>query len=85
MTVLFNGDVTPCCVDWSHKLVTGNIKNSSLDEIWNEYTNVLRKQHINGKIEKDSPCNDCNYMLGMKHGDLENIDSIQEKLKSIYN
>ena len=84
MTILFNGDVTPCCVDWSHKLVSGNLNDYTLDEIWNKKSNKLRNDHINGNIKKDSPCYDCNYMLGMKHGDLENIDSISEKLKGMY-
>ena len=29
VTVLYNGDVTPCCVDWTHKLVAGNISGNS--------------------------------------------------------
>ena len=82
LTVLFNGDVTPCCVDWSHKLVVGNVKNESLDELWNKQTNPLRKDHIEGNIGKDSPCFNCNYALG--HGELEDIDSIKDRLRELY-
>ena len=80
--ILFNGDVTPCCVDWSHKLVVGNVKNESLDELWNKQANPLRKDHIEGNIGKDSPCFNCNYALG--HGELEDIDSITDRLRELY-
>lgn len=33
--VLWNGDVVLCCVDWERRHVFGNIKDSSLREIWN--------------------------------------------------
>ncbi|MEK9709827.1 MAG: SPASM domain-containing protein, partial [Alphaproteobacteria bacterium] len=61
LTVLFNGDVTPCCVDWSHKLVVGNIKKHSLDEIWNKLANKLRLDHLSNSINEESPCFDCDY------------------------
>ena len=82
LTILFNGDVTPCCVDWSHKLVVGNVKNESLDDLWNKQANPLRKDHIEGNIGKDSPCFNCNYALS--HGELENIDSITDRLRELY-
>lgn len=30
-----HGNMYPCCNEWSHKLMLGNIKNMSLQEIWN--------------------------------------------------
>ena len=61
LTVLFNGDVTPCCVDWSHKLVVGNINSESLDHIWNSLCNKIRHQHIKNSFDDDSPCIKCDY------------------------
>lgn len=61
MTILFNGDVTPCCVDWSHQLVVANIEEHSLDHIWNSLTNKLRRQHISNQIPPSSACFDCDY------------------------
>jgi len=45
-----NGAVKPCCVyDFYHDL--GNIKNNSLEEIWNnEKTKSLRRKFLNGEI-----------------------------------
>ena len=49
------------CVGWSHKLVVGNIKKHSLDEILNKLTNKLRLDHISNSINEESPCFDCDY------------------------
>lgn len=35
MHILSDGRVIFCCQDWSHSLVVGNIKNNTIDEIWN--------------------------------------------------
>ena len=46
----------PCCVDWSHKLVVGNVNSESLDHIWNSLCNKIRHQHIKNSFVEDSPC-----------------------------
>lgn len=83
MTVLHNGDVTPCCVDWSHKLVQGNVMNESLDKIWNQNCNKLRLDHINNKIKRNSPCFNCEYLEQMSEED--SLDGEEKKLLAIYN
>ncbi len=82
MTVLFNGDVTPCCVDWSHKLIQGNVMNESLDKIWNQNCNKLRLNHINNKVEKNSPCYNCEYLEQMTEND--SLEGKEEELLGIY-
>ena len=65
LTILFNGDLTPCCVDWTHRLVIGNIHDSSLDELWNgSEINKQRTDQILQRISPSSPCFDCSYRLG---------------------
>ncbi len=83
MTVLHNGDVTPCCVDWSHKLVQGNVMNESLDKIWNKNCNDLRLNHLNNKIEKSSPCFNCEYLEQMTEND--SLEGKEKELLGIYN
>ena len=34
MHILANGDVIFCCQDWKHNFVVGNLKNSTIKEIW---------------------------------------------------
>ena len=42
MHILSDGRVIFCCQDWSHSLVVGNIKNNTIEEIWNgeSYSNA---------------------------------------------
>lgn len=35
LSIAWDGDVVPCCFDYDKKLVLGNVKTQSLDEIWN--------------------------------------------------
>lgn len=81
LTVLFNGDVTPCCVDWSHKLVIGNINKNSLDHIWNVLGNKIRHQHIAGEFDSGSPCTNCDYMHRVtKYDKIYNDDNFLNKI-----
>jgi len=82
LSILFNGDVTACCVDWSHKLVSGNVNNSSIDEIWNKSTNKLRLDHLNHKVDKNSPCHNCHYLLGYQEHEI--LDGEENRLKKYY-
>ena len=83
LTILFNGDVTPCCVDWSHKLVIGNIMDNSLDYIWNNNANFIRHQHIKGQFVENSPCNNCDYMF--RSSKFDKLFNKDKKLNEIYN
>ena len=82
LTVLFNGDVTPCCVDWSHKLVVGNINSESLDHIWNSLCNKIRHQHIKNLFPEDSPCIKCDYKS--KRTKYDKIYNQNNSLNKIY-
>lgn len=35
LPILYNGDAVICCMDWRREVVLGNVKNSSIYEIWN--------------------------------------------------
>ena len=82
LTVLFNGDITPCCVDWGHKLVAGNLRKVSLDKLWNKDCNPLRNQHLSHNIKKDSPCISCSYLQGIKKNEV--LDGAETELMKIY-
>jgi radical SAM protein with 4Fe4S-binding SPASM domain len=57
-----DGKVSACCMDWDQSLLTGDIQNQTLEEIWNGGEQKrLRKTHIEKK-EADIPlCKTCNY------------------------
>ena len=58
--VLNDGRVSACCRDYNGELIIGNIKKSSLLDIWhsNEYE-TLRQHHLKGEIDAISLCRDC--------------------------
>ena len=60
MYVWYDGKINPCDFDYKSFLSVGNIKNNSLEEIWNsnEY-NSLRKKHIEKKRSDCFPCDRC--------------------------
>jgi radical SAM protein with 4Fe4S-binding SPASM domain len=60
MFVLWNGDVSACCLDYDGKLIFGNVRESSLKHIWyGEKAWTLRNKHLNGDIEDIFQCQNC--------------------------
>ena len=49
--ILWNGDCVLCCVDWERTTVMGNVRSSSLKEVWNNeaYRNY-RRNYLAGRI-----------------------------------
>jgi len=49
----WNGDVTPCIVDYDSRYIVGNLKKSSVLEIWNnDKMQFFRDCHINKKFDE---------------------------------
>ncbi len=60
--VLRNGDVCVCCVDYSGKIVFGNIKDQSLSDIWNgQALTDFREMHLQRKRDSHFECSKCDY------------------------
>ncbi len=61
MVINYDGLVTVCCKDFNCSMIMGDVKNNSLQEIWNskEYIN-FRDMHISGKRDKIDFCRICN-------------------------
>lgn len=60
MTVLVNGDVALCCLDYSGKVVLGNINDGKMTDIWNNARyNELRKLHRESRQDEISTCANC--------------------------
>lgn len=60
MFVMWDGVVTPCCVDNDRDLAMGDAKKDKLKDIWhNEKYERLRKTHANGKYYKIPLCRRC--------------------------
>lgn len=60
-----NGDVTPCCAMFSSYLKLGNIKESSLYDLWNSRkARDLRKLHAEGRYNENEVCLKCSKAGG---------------------
>jgi radical SAM protein with 4Fe4S-binding SPASM domain len=60
MNILFNGDVIICCHDWNRATVVGNVRTSSLREIWNsEKMNETRRLILRKRYEQLDSCRGC--------------------------
>ncbi len=56
----WDGEVVICCDDVDRKTVLGNVKNTSLHEIWaGEALKKYRQYHLNGEYEKIPICKNC--------------------------
>jgi radical SAM protein with 4Fe4S-binding SPASM domain len=60
MNILFNGDVIICFNDWYRATVVGNIRTSSLREIWNsQRMNEIRRLILRKRYEQLDSCKGC--------------------------
>jgi radical SAM protein with 4Fe4S-binding SPASM domain len=60
MTVLVNGDVALCCLDYSGKEILGNVNDHPMVEIWNNTRyNDLRQLHRESRQNEISLCGNC--------------------------
>ena len=60
MTVLVNGDVALCCLDYSAKEVLGNVMDAPMLDIWNNARyNELRKLHRESRQSEIPLCSNC--------------------------
>lgn len=60
MSIMSDGSVIVCCVDWSRKTYIGNVNENSLLEIWNgKLLHNFRMLHLQGKRELNEACANC--------------------------
>lgn len=63
MNVIFNGDAIICSHDWDRATVIGNLRNSSLKEIWNsERMNQIRRLMLKKRFEQIDSCKGCSVV-----------------------
>ena len=57
LTIMADGNVVPCTQISNNEIVLGNVKENTLEEIWNskKYKN-FRQMHIDGKFPKGHKC-----------------------------
>jgi radical SAM protein with 4Fe4S-binding SPASM domain len=66
MTVAWDGDVLPCCMDYNKRLVLGNIKEQTLTEIWNGgRMRELRREFLGNHVTNPL-CRNCDGLRSQK-------------------
>ena len=59
VTIAWDGSVLPCCMDYNKKMILGNIKDQSLEEIWNgPKMKSLRREFLSGVVTNPL-CKNC--------------------------
>ena len=72
MSINSDGIVSLCFLDWSKKLLIGDVRDESVADIWNgEKMKVYRKMFLDGKRKGHPICGDCGQM---SHGMPDNLD-----------
>jgi radical SAM protein with 4Fe4S-binding SPASM domain len=80
-----DGLVSVCFLDWARKMIVGDLKTESIEEVWNGCKmKRYRKLMLDGNRKKHPECANCGQMT---HGNPDNIDSfrniISDNLKNI--
>ena len=74
-TLVIHSDlkVSVCCVDWSKALVVGDLKNSTLRDIWHgPKLLAIQEAHIQRRRSQLPSCRNCTYL----HTSPDNIDEL---------
>lgn len=61
LTILWDGRVVPCCLDYDGKLILGDVNKETLTQIWHK-SRWIRKAHRNLNFSM-IPCRDCNQNI----------------------
>lgn len=62
--ILVNGDVILCCNDYNHVMILGNIKESSIKDIWNgEKYKKIRELFYKKRFDEIPICRDCTFIM----------------------
>jgi len=69
LSIIEDGRVSPCCVDYDQELILGDVNKQSLKEIWNSFKlKKIREIHKNGEFYKIKTCANCEKALNADQG-----------------
>ena len=73
-----DGAVSVCFLDWSHKMIVGDVLKQSVQSIWEgKEMRAYRKMFLQGDRKKHNVCGGCGQM---SHGMPDNIDPFKDDL-----
>ena len=82
-SLLDNGNVAPCCPPWVNGYTYGNLKESSMEEVWNsEKAQEFRRSILDGSFkycnEKSCP------LLQLKIGEVSTLEKMKQENPIVY-
>ncbi len=82
MVINASGTVSACCPDWEEKLIIGDIRHQSLNEIWKgEKLRALQLSHLKGYRKENKICENCGHI---KYCQVDDIDEFSTLLLDRY-
>lgn len=64
LMVYADGNVHPCCSDYTNELVLGTLTTQTIEDIWNsKKLNYIRKKHLEGKFYEIPACAKCEFAI----------------------
>ena len=78
MSINSDGIVSLCFLDWSRKLIIGDIRSESVKEVWqSRKMREFQKMFLDGKRKKHPVCGECGQL---SHGMPDNLDPYREQI-----
>ncbi|MFC1895473.1 radical SAM/SPASM domain-containing protein [Thermodesulfobacteriota bacterium] len=83
LAINFNGTVSLCQVDWAHAVILGNVRKSSVREIWKgQNIHNYRMKMLYGQRDSIEPCEDCHFIQG--EPEVSELDHVANELIEVY-
>jgi len=83
LAINFDGQVSVCCVDWSFGTIVGDLREQTLEEVWNgEALRRFRLTHLAGRRDSIRVCAECQYVKGAPES--RDLDAHVERLRPLY-
>jgi len=83
LAINFNGDISMCCVDWSHGTSVGNAATDNVVAVWNgTRLRHSRLLHLQGRRDEIEACRGCHYVKGVSM--VDDLDEQSDRLISAF-
>jgi len=74
ISIRWDGSVSLCCHDWGDEYHIGNVKDMTIEEIWNSERFEVARKFLQNKLRVFNPCSGCDIDSGSRSGLLPKYD-----------
>lgn len=83
MAINFDGTVAPCCDDWTHGLIVGDLTKETAWDVWHgDKLRRIRRLHLENRRSELPACATCQYMQGVT--DVFDLDAARVRLLDLF-